>query len=98
MWMIADALGVKRARIKTGKWLGAIAWRGEWLLSKLSGKKALVTREVIDMAMSDFRYNNQKIRHALGFEFRSVKTTVNDVAALYHESLQRKADFSYFII
>lgn len=96
MWMIADALGVKRARFKTGRWLGAIAWRGEWLLSKITGKRALVTREVIEMAMCDFRYDNRKVSEELGFVFRPVAQTVKDVAALYNTALEKKSSFSFF--
>lgn len=96
MWMIADALGVKRAKFKTGKWLGAIAWRGEWLLSKITGKRALVTREVIEMAMCDFRYDNRKVCKELGFVFRPVAQTVKDVAALYNTALEKKSSFSFF--
>lgn len=96
MWMIADALGVKRAKYKTGKLLGEIAWRGEWLLSKITGKRALVTREVIEMAMCDFRYDNHKATAELGFVFRPVKDTVMDVASLYTSSLVEKSAFSFF--
>jgi len=96
MWMIADALGVKRAKYRTGKLLGEIAWRGEWLLSKITGKRALVTREVIEMAMCDFRYDNRKVCKELSFEFRPVAQTVKDVAALYNTALEKKSSFSFF--
>ncbi len=93
MWMMADALGVKRAKYKTGKLLGEIAWRGEWLLSKMTGKRALITKEVIDMALCEFRYDNRKAKETLGFGFRPVVETVTDVAALYKKSFAQKAFF-----
>lgn len=94
MWLIADALQVKRARFKTGKILGEIAWRGEWLVSKIFGKKALVTKEVIDLALCDFRYSNQKVCTELGFAFRPVSETVQDVAAIYRQSVLNNSVFA----
>ncbi len=83
-------------KFKTGKWLGAIAWRGGGCYRKLQVKGLLVTREVIEMAMCDFRYDNRKVCKELGFVFRPVAQTVKDVAALYNTALEKKSSFSFF--
>jgi dihydroflavonol-4-reductase len=41
-----------------------------------TGKKAVVTREIKNAAKGTSRFNNSKIKKAIGFDFRSVEETI----------------------
>ena len=59
---IADGFGKKRPNIKVTPFLKEIVWRTEYILSLLTGKKALITKESAESAMTNSRYSTKKIQ------------------------------------
>ena len=94
IWMIADEFKVKRPFIPANRFLGKIAWRLDTLKAKLTGQRPLVTKEVIEMALCDYNYNNKKIRKILGYDFRKVNDTVKEVCLMYKKSVADKKNFA----
>jgi len=46
--LIADSMDKKRPSIALSPMLGKLAWRVEWLRSKITGSAALVTKETVE--------------------------------------------------
>jgi dihydroflavonol-4-reductase len=94
IWKIADEFKVKRPFLAANKYLGEIAWRLDTLKGKLTGKRPLVTKEVIEIALCEYRYNNEKVKKNFNFEFRKVDDTIKDVCELYKESRRLNQHFA----
>ncbi|MCB0480455.1 MAG: NAD-dependent epimerase/dehydratase family protein [Flavobacteriales bacterium] len=80
---IADSLGKPKPSIKANRTMTALAWRGAWVWSKISGKPTGITRETAKSANSKQLYTNQKIKDALGIDFIPVKQSIADTAAIF---------------
>lgn len=96
MWMMADALKVKRPSVAAEKWLLSIAWRAEALKSLFTQTPPLITKETARIARIDFEYSNEKIVAALNYRFRSINETVADTAKAYLKSVAEKKEYGTF--
>jgi len=67
-----------------------IVWRLE-KIKQLWGGKPAVTRETARAARETYFYQNDKIKAALGFEFRALNDSIRDFARLYREDQQKIA-------
>jgi len=74
--MIADALGKPRPSRHASKTLVEAGWRLEWLRSRLTFSKPLLTRETARSGRGISRYSNEKIRQALACVFFPVRETI----------------------
>ena len=83
---IADAMHKKRPSFKVGTGLAGLIWRIEAIRTWLIGTKPLITKETAQSAARRIKYNNDKIKNALGFSFQPIEKTVARVS----ESLLRK--------
>lgn len=96
MWTIADALKVKRPSVEATGILRSVAWRAEFLKSLLSKKRPLITAESAALAAIDFTYSNQKIKDALGYEFKPLNATIAETAEVFLRSAEQKKDWGVF--
>ena len=96
IWMMADALQVKRPPYQAGKLLRSIAWRMEWVRALFTGKRPLITKESAAVASIDFTYSNQKIKQALNYTFIPLEQTIRDTATVFLQSLQQHKDYGTF--
>ncbi|RPD96519.1 NAD-dependent epimerase/dehydratase family protein [Aureibaculum marinum] len=85
---IADAFNKKRPSIKVTKTLSNIGWRINWLLSKLSGKPALITKQSANSSQNKYYYSNDKIKEALNYKFIPLKQTIDTVSKNYLKDLK----------
>ncbi len=87
---MAKQLGKKPPHIAVKPWMAEIVWRVEAIKSKLSGKKALVTKETARTAQMKVYYSNEKILKALpGFSFTPLQTTIADMCRVFLEQQQQ---------
>lgn len=75
--MIADALGKPRPAVHASEILVEAGWRLEWLRSKLTFSKPVLTRETARSGRSINRYSNTRIKKLLGHNFIPIKETVS---------------------
>ena len=80
---IADALGKKRAHIKAGDFLNAIGWRLAKVISILTRKAPMLTKETTKAGNGISIYENHKIKKALNFEFIPVAQSCKDFSEMY---------------
>ncbi len=81
---IAENLDRKKAHVAVTPFLKEIAWRVEYVKSKISGRNPLLTRETANQAMKTTRYSNQKIKD-FGISFTPVKESVKTYSKWFIE-------------
>jgi nucleoside-diphosphate-sugar epimerase len=84
--MIAQALGKQPPTIRANPLILRLSLAFEWLRS-ITGKYPRYTRALARNAFSQHRFENNKVRDALGFEFRDLQQTIQWTAQalLHHE-------------
>ncbi len=90
---IAIESGSKKPFLKTTAFMGALAWRSAWLASKLSGKKAAITKETIQSSMSRHSYSNEKIIKAIDYKFYSVHEAITNMCSFFEKEHLLNAAF-----
>jgi nucleoside-diphosphate-sugar epimerase len=75
---IALKLNKKPPFINTPKWLMGLTWRFSWLLSKIRGRNATVTKASAQSAFSNMSFDNSKIKNALHFLFRDLDEMIEN--------------------
>jgi len=78
--LIASHLNVKKPHIKTSKIMTSIFWRFDWLLTKITGKKPLLTKNSAKSSHQKEYYSANKIKNELNFEFQPIDKVIKKVA------------------
>ncbi len=73
---IAAGFEKKKPSVRINALLASVAWRVEYLRSRLSGSNPLITRETALLAQKSYTYNSHKIQQRLQYTFRSVDDTI----------------------
>ena len=83
---IAEALGKKKPKIKIGNFLSAFGWRLAKIISIITGKTPLITKEIVMAGNSKSIYENKKIKNTLNYKFKSVEQSCKDFSTIFiHE-------------
>jgi nucleoside-diphosphate-sugar epimerase len=78
--MISTALNKPPPGIHATPLLISMAWRFDWLISKLNGKQRRITRDTVRSSKRKALFSNEKIIQAIGIDFISVKQSVQNTA------------------
>ena len=76
--IIAKEFGKKAPFIRIGPFLAALAWRFEWVKSKITGVEPVVTKETAGTAIHNNRYDNSKVKKALNYEFIPIDESIKE--------------------
>ena len=79
LFTIADGFNTKRPSIKTGKLLTEIFWRLDWLVTKLTGKSPLLTKNSAKSSHNKSYYSADKIKNTLNFQFEPIEETIHSI-------------------
>lgn len=79
LFTIADNLNKKRPSVKASKLLTSIIWRIDWLLTKLTGKKPLLTKNSAKSSHNKSYYSSEKIERDLNFKFTPINKVIISV-------------------
>ncbi len=91
---IAAALGVSPPAVPFVAPLRALAWRVEWLRTRLFGGTPLITRETMRTSMHRFYYDNTLSREVFQFRYRPFEETVRETAEKF--LLSQADDFRHY--
>jgi dihydroflavonol-4-reductase len=69
-------------------WMLKLAWKADWLIHKLTGKRRRLTKHLSTSIMTESNYSSDKIKTALNFEFKPMKQSITDVGDLYLKQIQ----------
>ena len=73
----------EKTHIKVGSFLSAVSWRIAKIISIISGKSPLITKESILAGNSISIYENKKIKTTLNYQFKSVEQSCKDFSTLF---------------
>jgi len=82
---VAQSLGVRVPQQEAKPWLLQTARIAEWLKEKLSGKKALVTKETVKNASLRFYYDSSKLMAAVPFKPTSIQAAIEQTASYFKQ-------------
>ena len=74
--LIAEGFGNKKATVKVTPLLKGIAWRLEFIISFITGRNPLLTKETANSAMKNNSYSTQKIEDAIAYKFTPIQESV----------------------
>lgn len=74
---IAAQMNVAAPSRPAPDWILPLAWRLEWLRSRITGQRPIITAETVRTSGHSFEYANQKVKTTLGFEFRPIEDTIS---------------------
>jgi nucleoside-diphosphate-sugar epimerase len=81
--IIANALGVKAPKFKANKLLLAIAWRIEFVLSKIQKRTPKITKDNTSSALGKIEYSSRNLISDTGIRFRSMKEASENAANFF---------------
>ena len=71
---ISEELKVKKPSIEASKWMTSIAWRMDWLISKLLNRKRKLARSTATSSHSVRVYDSSKLVTTLNYSFQKKET------------------------
>ena len=81
----AVATGLKKSKpsMRATHLLTSIGWRVDWFISKLTGRKRLLTRSMAQSSHATDVYDTTKIKEALNYNFTDVRTYIMELTAQF---------------
>lgn len=70
-----------------------MAWRLDWLKSKITGSSQLLTAASAESTAHETHYDNSKSKEILGIQYRSLHQSINEVAQAFLQSQQAGKDY-----
>jgi len=80
---MAKYLGKPAPAINVPPYLTGLAWRVEAVRSFIMRTLPEVTKEMAVTTSQEYRYSNDKIRKALGFEFKTIDQSIKEISELF---------------
>lgn len=77
---ISKLLGVPAPSVLAKPWMLKSAQIVSGILSKIQGKKALLTKESVRAALQELKYSNEKLTLAIGSDFKPLDQTLQEIA------------------
>ncbi|MCA5004323.1 NAD-dependent epimerase/dehydratase family protein [Sphingobacterium bovistauri] len=85
---IAVLIDKKPPTIKANSLMLSIAWRAAKIMSKITGKKPVITEESARAASELLAYSNEKITTAIDYTFIPLDSTLKEIANTYYNKTQ----------
>ena len=77
---IAKALNVTPPTKEASTLMLQIAWRMDWIRSRLRGKHRRLVRHTVNTIQRETNYDNSKIKHDLNYEFSSLDASISSTS------------------
>lgn len=92
---IASIFNKKAASIAVSPFLAGIAWRIEWLKSRFTGRRPLITKETARTSATTFYFDNKKSLAAFpDFKYTDITVTIAETAQQFLESEKKGQPFA----
>lgn len=90
---IAKAINAKVPSKALTPMIRNIAWRIEWLRSKITGSSQLLTAASAESTAKETHYDNTKSKETLGMTYRPLKQSIDEVATIFLQSRKEGKDY-----
>lgn len=92
---IAQIFNKKTASIAVTPLLAQIAWRVEWVKSRFTGRRPLITQETARTSATTFYFDNKKSLAAFSdFKYTDISATIEETAQQFLESQKKGESFA----
>jgi len=88
-YKIAQILNVKPASIFASPILSEIAWRWEFIKSKITGIAPLITKQSARTAHKKLQYSSQKLIDTLHFQYRDIDESLKEYASVFLTEIKK---------
>ena len=95
---IAKAINAKVPSKALTPMVRNLAWRLEWLRSKITGSSQLLTAASAESTAQETHYDNTKSKEVLGIHYRPLKESIEDVAQIFLKSQSEGKDYGVMSI
>jgi dihydroflavonol-4-reductase len=85
---ISDAFGIKRPERYATKFMTDLAWRSEFLISKLTGKNPGLTKQTARASHRIQRYSSLKLMKQTGFIFSEIDDTIKGIVNFFQNQIK----------
>ncbi len=82
---IAKSLEIQFPKIYATPFLTQLAWRLEWIKSKFSGIKPLITKESAQTAHKILKYDNTKLLKQVSYNYTLIEDSILDISKAYRK-------------
>lgn len=72
----ANALGVKPPQKEAKHWLLQIGWRLDWIKHKITGKRRVLTKQLVASLVTQSLYNGEKIKKFVSFKYSNLEEEI----------------------
>lgn len=80
---MAEAVNSTAPKKEAPHWLLQIAWRLDWLKRKLTGKRRVLTKHLVQSLTTEKNYDASKILSSVDYDFKAMDTYINEVGRAY---------------
>jgi len=84
---VAKYLNAKKALKPASPFLLNIAWRLDWLNSKLFGKRRTLSKQMAKSISTISKYDHSKIKKMLAYDFEDLDSSINQVCGYFKEDM-----------
>jgi len=91
---IAARLGVRRPPFPLRPWLIPAGRMFDFMRARLTGTQPVFTADVARISSATARFDNSKIKSALGYSFIPVSRTIEETMEQYKKSIRQKRDYA----
>ncbi|MTE26309.1 NAD-dependent epimerase/dehydratase family protein [Winogradskyella ouciana] len=85
---VAETLNVDPPKKEAKALLLNLAWRLDWLKHILFGTRRSLSKQAAKSAMSITKYDNSKLKNTLGFDFKPIDKSIEEICELYLKDLK----------
>lgn len=94
---IAHHLNVVAPHKRAGFRATEFVWRLEWLRSRLTGKRPIITKNTARVSQKEWNFSNEKISKELDYSFRDIDKTIQEMCEDYVKSKREGKRFGFRI-
>lgn len=92
---IAEMLDKKPPNIKANAFLSGLKWRWEWIKSKITGVRPIITRETANKSARSIFYQNEKSVAVFNFQYLPLEKTIAETARQFKEAAEQRFEPKY---
>ena len=80
---LSRSVHVKPPEKMASSWLLKLAWKLDWLKTKLTGKRRQLTKHIAISLSTETKYSSRKIKTALNYKFKPIDETIVTIGDFY---------------
>ena len=92
---LARHLGVTPPSRLAGPLATELVWRMEWLRSKITARRPIITKKTARFSQKVWTFSNEKICQRLNYEFREIVETIAEMCQDYLSSKDRGESYAF---